>query len=94
MDTDAVLKGYFGKDPLAKSYLVSLAENIGRGISVANSELVATKQRPLYCKPANLVLKGDQILDMLTREVEKNPALGTVFPEVAILIMLERTFPC
>jgi len=93
-DIDGLLKAYDSKDPLEKQYARIHADLIETGISAANRAIVGKKQTPLYWPPSNLVLTGDQVLDMLRREVQKIPPLGTVATDLGILVVLERTFAC
>jgi predicted secreted protein len=75
---------------------ISKIESMEAGVHEANEYLVKTRNdKPLYCQPPQLVLTGSQIADMLKRDVEeKGSKLGEVRLPSALLIVLQRTFPC
>jgi predicted secreted protein len=75
---------------------ISKIESMEAGVHEANAYLVKTRnEKALYCQPEKLVLTGPQIADMLKRAVdEKDSKLGDVWLPSALLIVLQRTFPC
>jgi hypothetical protein len=52
-----------------------------------------SKRRLLYCK-GNLVLRGEQLMDILRREVEARPDEGKMNWRLVMLIALQKVFPC
>jgi hypothetical protein len=69
--------------------------NAQAGIWWANSVLFYRKQQPLFCPPDNAApVSGAQVLEMVRRQVDENPAVGEMPYGMAILISLQRTFPC
>lgn len=48
----------------------------------------------IYCKPENLGLTGNQIMDILKREVDAEPLIGKQPYGLAILLALRQTFVC
>ena len=69
--------------------------NAQAGIWWANSALFYRKQQPLFCPPDNAApVPGTQVLEMVRRQVDKNPAVGDMPYGLAILITLQKTFPC
>ena len=69
--------------------------NAQAGIWWANSVLIYRKQQPLFCPPDNAApVPGAQVLEMVRRKVDENPVFGQMPYGLAILITLQKTFPC
>jgi hypothetical protein len=49
---------------------------------------------PLYCVPDGFGLTGEQILEMLRKEVKENPSSAEESYGLVILETLDRTFHC
>ena len=49
---------------------------------------------PLYCVPDGFGLTGEQILEMLRKEVKENPSSREESDGLVILETLEKVFPC
>jgi hypothetical protein len=81
-------------DPKSKEYVAKIVQATGRGFSLANTAIARRGQSPLYCQPNNLVLTGEQIIDIINRFVEINPALEKATWEAVMLEALENLFPC
>jgi hypothetical protein len=81
-------------DPKSKEYVAKIVQATGRGFSLANTAIARRGQSPLYCQPNNLVLTGEQIIDIIYRFVEINPALEKAVWEAVMLKALENLFPC
>ena len=81
-------------DPKSKEYVAKIVQATGRGFSLANTAIARRGQSPLYCQPNNLVLTGEQIIDIIYRFVEINPALEKAVWEAVMLEALENLFPC
>ena len=65
------------------------------GLSWANSHHARRGRPPIYCPSPNLVLTGNQLIDILRRYVEAEPRFATDFPWQLVLIQgLRETFPC
>src|SRR5262245_3450453 len=60
------------QDPKSKEYVAKIVQATGRGFSLANTAIARRGQSPLYCQPNNLVLTGEQIIDIIYRFVEIN----------------------
>jgi hypothetical protein len=56
--------------------------------------VIRLKQPELYCQPRALTLTGEQVIDILTRAVQKDPAIGKLDTGLGIFRALEDTFPC
>jgi hypothetical protein len=80
-------------DPKSKEYVAKIVQATGRGFSLANTAIARRGQSPLYCQPNNLVLTGEQIIDIIYRFVEINPALEKATWEAVMLKALENLFP-
>src|SRR5262245_64346738 len=79
------------KDPKSKEYVAKIVQATGRGFSLANTAIARRGQSPLYCQPNNLVLTGEQIIDIIYRFVEINPALEKATWEAVMLRSEEHT---
>jgi hypothetical protein len=66
-----------------------------QGLHQINKYLEKTAgQKQVYCQPDALILTGPQLADMLTRAVNENSALKNMPLSGAMLIVLQKTFPC
>ena len=67
---------------------------VGMAFSIANAELEARRQVPLFCPPHELTLQEENYCDILDRAV----SVGEYAPDSAIEVILLRglvqTFPC
>ena len=69
--------------------------NAQAGLWWANSVLFYRKQQPLFCPPDNAApVPGAQVLEMVRRQVDENPVVGEMPYGLAILITLQKIFPC
>ncbi len=94
VSTDEMLAAYdHGDDNARQLILLGLTQTEG-GMELANAELKARGQAPLYCPPPQLALTGEQILDMLRRYDGNHPEIGQSSYAVAILRAAEDVFPC
>jgi len=71
-------------------------ETFEQGVSAANSynNAEGRDDAVLYCVPTNILLKGDQLMDILRRQVEADPDLGTTVWQIALIEALREEFPC
>lgn len=75
---------------------------VGVGFSWANVALIHSKNKPLYCPPAQLYLGADNYLNILVRQLDamkKASTDTTPMPpkmeiEPILLLGLQNTFPC
>jgi hypothetical protein len=81
-------------DPKSKEYVAKIVQATGKGFSLANAAIARRGQSPLFCQPNNLALTGEQIIDIIYRFVEINPALEKATWEAVMLKALENLFPC
>jgi hypothetical protein len=94
VSTDEMLAAYDHGDDNARQLIqLGLTQTEG-GMELANAELKARGQAPLYCTPPQLMLTGEQILDMLRRYDGGHPDIGQSSYAVAILRAAEDVFPC
>jgi hypothetical protein len=73
--------------------LLGLAQTEG-GMELANIELQTRGNSPLYCRPAQLMLTGEQVLDMIRRYSAAHSDIRDSSYAVAILRAAEDAFPC
>jgi hypothetical protein len=65
------------------------------GLHEANEYLKAHNEKAMYCQPAQLALTGSQVGDMVRRAVEeKDSTVGDLLLPAALLLVLQKTFPC
>jgi len=94
-DVNALLEASNGMDPTARLYARIHADLIARGIWTAQAMYgIRLNQPQLYCQPLALTLTGEQVIDMLRRAVQKDPAIGKLDTGLGIFRALEDAFPC
>jgi len=95
MDAKTLLKAYDVATPKEKDVVLFTITRTQNGMSWANSALrMQRKEDPLYCVPDNLVLTGEQIVDILRRYLNEEPSAGERPYGLVMLVALQRTFPC
>lgn len=94
VSTDDMLAAYDHGDDNARQLILLGLTQIEGGMELANAELKARGQALLYCAPPQLVLTGEQVLDMLRRYDGNHPEIGQSSYAIAILKVAEDVFPC
>jgi len=85
---------YDAARPEDKEHLRNFVEALQGGVAWANAAMKNQKQKPLYCGPEKLALTGEQVVDIMRKEVEARPSVGQ-FPWPAVMIRaLQNVFPC
>jgi hypothetical protein len=75
--------------------IVTILTAVEDGMGWANIVLKKRKDTPpLYCVPDGFGLTGEQILEMLRKEVNENPSSAEESYGLVILETLEKVFPC
>jgi hypothetical protein len=78
-----------------KQSIVTILTAVEDGMGWANAELKKRKDGPpLYCVPDGFGLTGEQILEMLRKEVKENPSSAEESYGLVMLETLEKVFPC
>ena len=71
---------------------------IAEGFGWANAELRRRKTPPLYCPPPKLAITAPQLIDILRRAIVEDQPLSNPLSNqalgFALLVSLERAFPC
>ena len=95
MDAKTLLKTYDVAAPKDKEIVLFTISRTQNGMSWANSALrTQRKEDPLYCVPSNVVLTGEQIVDILRRHLKEDPSAEEVPYGLVMLLALQKTFPC
>ena len=95
MDAKTLLKTYDVAAPKDKEIVLFTISRTQNGMSWANSALrTQRKEDPLYCAPTNVVLTGEQIVDILRRHLKEDPSAEEVPYGLVMLLALQKTFPC
>ena len=95
MDAKTLLKTYDVAAPKDKEIVLFTVSRTQNGMSWANSALrTQRKEDPLYCVPSNVVLTGEQIVDILRRHLKEDPSAEEVPYGLVMLLALQKTFPC
>jgi len=69
--------------------------NTQNGIWWANAVLLYKKQQPLFCPPDDWTpLISPQVIEMVCQQANEIPTLGKMPYGFAILITLQKTYPC
>lgn len=90
-----ILKMYDAGNSSERGLIEANLGGLENGFGWANTYLQSQrKQTPLYCLPDKLALKSEQIIDILRRGVREDAKLGNAPFGLAMLIVLQRVFPC
>jgi hypothetical protein len=92
--TADLLAAYDQGDTNARQLILLGLSQVEGGMAVANVELQAKGAAPLYCVPPQLVLTGEQILDIVRRYAAAHPDIGQSSYTVTVLKAAEDVFPC
>jgi hypothetical protein len=96
-DVNALLNLYDNiASPDQRQKIVDAVSNTEQGMVITNVYLQAFRhEAPLYCAPTNLALTGEQLIDILRREVETNQRLykGKSW-SLVLIFALQKIFPC
>ncbi len=94
-NVETILNMYDKGSSATKQSIVAILSAMEDGIGWANAELRKRKDTPpLYCVPDGFVLSGEQILEMLRKEVSDTPSSAEHPYGLVMLQTLEKTFPC
>ena len=79
-----------------RTMIVSNLASIETALGWANTALRAQRmrRRALYCLPDNLTIEPQELIDMLRDALWDEPRLGDRPIGFAVLITLQRAFPC
>jgi hypothetical protein len=91
VQAETLLKNYDAATPDGKQYFGELLVHFEDGVSWAN---VMRKDARLYCLPRQLVLTGEQLIDILRRELRERPGSGNYPYRLVLIVALQRVFPC
>jgi len=95
----AFLEMYDGGDQEARQTAEFGISMIEIGLEWANTEATRRTQ-PLFCLPPKLVMTASQLIDVVRRGIEEDRRLGLRYQianlplGAALLVSLERVFPC
>lgn len=79
-----------GGERIVSSYVTGL----GEGLFWANAATEVSFKQRLYCQPTNLALNGHNYIEILNREIEEGAHAQDTELGVALLVGLQKTFPC
>jgi hypothetical protein len=77
-----------------KSDIVNMVRSIQIGMMWANAFLEMRNEKPLYCSPRKMALTGEQIIDMLRREVIDKPSQANNPTGLVMMQTFQEVFPC
>ena len=91
-----ILRGYDspGLSIDQRMIIVSNLANIEKAFGWANTALRAQMQRGLYCLPDDLTIEPQELIDLLRDALWDLPRLGDTPIGFALLVTLQRGFPC
>ena len=90
-----LLRDYDSAKPEKRLLLEIMMSETQNGLNWASVYLkMVRKESALVCRPANVVLTGSQILEMLRREANEFPQSGELPYGYAILAADIKVFPC
>ena len=83
------------EEPLGRESAETFLAGINSGFMQANSYLAQTRQEsPIFCLPEQLALTNDQLLSLLKKGADEDPAMGDMTVPAALLAVMKNTFPC
>ncbi|HEX4078145.1 MAG TPA: hypothetical protein VHX61_04630 [Rhizomicrobium sp.] len=83
------------EEPLDRERAETLLAGINSGFMQANTWLAETRhEAPMYCVPEELVFTEDQLLSLLKKGADEDPAMGDMKVPAALLAVMRKTFPC
>jgi hypothetical protein len=90
-----VLDTYDKGSSADKQSIVTILTAVEDGMGWANIELKKRKDTPpLYCVPDGFGLTGEQILEMLRKEIKENPSFAEESYGFVMLLTFKKAFPC
>ena len=94
INTADLLTAYDQGDASSRQLILLGMMQIEGGMELANIELQTRGNSPLYCRPPQLMLTGEQVLDMIRRYAAAHSDIRDSSYAVAILRAAEDAFPC
>ena len=69
---------------------------VGMGYSMANIQMIANGQKPMYCVPKKLVLNQDNYMALVNEGINEKLLEKTKSDSVELLLLLklQKQFPC
>jgi hypothetical protein len=77
-----------------KHHIIAQLASMQQGMALINLEVGHRKEARFYCAPPKLAVTGEQILNMLRRQVKEDPHLAKYPVSIVMLETLEKAFPC
>ena|ERR1700677_3918125 len=93
-DARTFLQVYDKADLADQQALRRILEWIASGMVLANSDLHSNHRQLIFCQPSKLALTGEQLLDMIQREMQDEPAIAEYPVGFVVLQSLKKIFPC
>jgi len=94
-DVNKFLRGYDAGTLAERHRMSDYLSSIELGMSWVNVLLAEDrKERPLYCPPNTLALTGEQLVDILRKELEGSPEEGSRPLGLVLMTALQKAFPC
>jgi hypothetical protein len=94
MSANELLAQYAQAGPDKKELLKIVVSSNENGMQWVNTFLDNRGQQRVYCSPPTSALTGEQVLDIVAREIKNTPNLGNQPYGLAILVALRKAFPC
>jgi hypothetical protein len=94
-DLNTALQAYDSGNPTDHKMAEIAFANAQNGIWWANTVLFHKKQQQLFCPPDNVTpLPGPQVIEMVRQQANAVPTFGKMPYGLAILMALQKTYPC
>jgi hypothetical protein len=89
------LKNYDASETGGRVVLEALVSTTENSFAWTNSYLKEVrKEKPLYCEPRDRPTTGPEIIEMLRRDAQSKPEMGSYLMGYAILVSLQNHFLC
>jgi hypothetical protein len=93
-DVRSALQAHDSADSDNRKVWALIFGNTYNGMRWANAVLVQRRQQQLFCEPNNAVLDGNEVTEMLRKQLNADPKFGVVPFGFGILIVLQINYPC
>jgi hypothetical protein len=94
MSFNELLRLYAEGDSDSKALVKRIIESNENGMSWMNSFLTFNGEQAVYCPPSNVAFSGEQVMDIVKREIKTTADLGNQPYGLAILLAMRKSYPC
>jgi hypothetical protein len=94
LDASSLLQKYDREGGDGRQVLSRYLDDMQYGASWVNAMLKNDKRTPLYCVPPTKVFNGEELVDIVRHEIDRNPSEGKFPVGMIMFIALRKVYPC